>query len=91
MIMAKDANKITRLTRLFIMQASKNFKSNKLQGIFRRSKSISKNFVKHMNNWDERILDNCEELSVRLPCKKELQGSKLKGLSGKWRVFRGIL
>jgi hypothetical protein len=30
-------------------EAGNNFKSNRLQRIFGRSKSISKNFVRHMN------------------------------------------
>ena len=51
MIMTMDANKITRLMGLTIMQASKNFKSNKLLRIFGRSNGILKTFVKHMNNW----------------------------------------
>ena len=51
MIMTRDANKITRLMGLTIMQASKNFKSQRLQRIFGRSNSILKTFVKHMNNW----------------------------------------
>ena len=50
MIMTKDANKITKLMGLIIMQASKNLKSNRLLMIFGRSKGISKTFVKHMNN-----------------------------------------
>ena len=33
-----------------IMQEGKNFRSNRLLRIFKRSNSISKNFVKHMNN-----------------------------------------
>ena len=53
MIVTKDANKITILMGLTIMQASKNFKSNKLLRIFGRSNSISKTLVKHMNNWGE--------------------------------------
>ena len=40
MIVTKDANKITILMGLTIMQASKNFKSNKLLRIFGRSNSI---------------------------------------------------
>ena len=52
MIVTKDANKITRLMGLFVMQASKNFKSNKLLRIFERLNSISKTFLKHMNNWE---------------------------------------
>ena len=52
MIVAKDANKITILMGLIPMQASENFKSNRLLRIFRRSNGISKTFVKHMNNWE---------------------------------------
>jgi hypothetical protein len=63
---------------LTIMQADKNFKSNRLQRIFERSKSISKNFVRHKNNGNEQILDKCEELSVRFFMRKELQGSNSK-------------
>ena len=50
MIVTKDANKITRLMGLTIMQASKNFKSKRMLRIFGRSNGISKTFVKHMNN-----------------------------------------
>ena len=42
MIMTRDANMITRLMGLTIMQASKNFKSNRLLRIFGRSNGISK-------------------------------------------------
>ena len=52
MIVTKDANKITRLMGLTIMQASKNFKRNRQLRIFRRSNGISKSFAKHMNNWE---------------------------------------
>ena len=51
MIVTKDANKIIMLMGLTIMQASKNFKSQRLQRIFGRSNSILKTFVKLMNNW----------------------------------------
>ena len=51
MIVAKDANEITILMGLTIMQVSKNFKSNRLLRIFGSSNSISKTLVKHMNNW----------------------------------------
>ena len=54
MIVTKAANKITILMGLTIMQASKNFKSNKLLRIFGISNIISKTILKHMNNWDER-------------------------------------
>ena len=50
MIVTRDANRITILMGLTIMQASKNFKSNKLLRIFERSNIILKNLVKHMNN-----------------------------------------
>ena len=62
MIMARDANKITRLMGLTIRQASKNFKSNRLLRILGRSNCILKNFVKHMNNcgridtWQARVI-----------------------------------
>ena len=49
--MTRNVNKTTRLMGLTIMQASKNFKSQRLQRIFGRSNSISKTIVKHMNNW----------------------------------------
>ena len=62
--MTKDDNKITILMGSIIMQASKNFESSRLLMIFRRSNGISKTFVKHLNNWDERILGKCEEISV---------------------------
>ena len=49
MIMTRNVNKTMRLMGLTIMQASKNFKSNRLLGIFGRSNGISKTFVKYMN------------------------------------------
>ena len=49
MIMKRDANQITRLMGLTIMQVSKNFKSNKLLRIFGSSNSISKTFVNYLN------------------------------------------
>ena len=49
MIMTRDANKITRLMGLTIMQASKNFKSNRLLRIFERSNGILKTIVKYLN------------------------------------------
>ena len=64
MIMTKDANKITRLMGLTIMQASKNFKNNRLLRIFERSNSISKAYVKHLNNYEGAVLDKCKELSI---------------------------
>ena len=49
MIMTRDANKITRPMGLTIMQANKNFKSNRLLRIFGRSNSILKTIVKYLN------------------------------------------
>ena len=49
--MTRNVIKTTRLMGLTIMQASKNFKSQRLQRIFGRSNIILKTFVKHMNNW----------------------------------------
>ena len=49
MILTKVANKITILMGLTIMQASKNFKSNRLLGIFGSSNSILKTSVNYLN------------------------------------------
>ena len=49
MIVINDANKISILMGLPIMQANKNFKSNRLLRIFGSSNSISKNFVNYLN------------------------------------------
>ena len=49
MTMTMDVNKINRLMGLTIMQASKNFKSNRLLRIFGSSSSILNTFVKYMN------------------------------------------
>ena len=49
MIKTRDANKITRLMGLTIMQASKDFKNNSLLRIFGRSNGISKTFLKYTN------------------------------------------
>ena len=51
MIMTRNVNKTMRLMGLTIMQASKNFKRNRLLGIYGRTNGISKTFVKYMNNW----------------------------------------
>ena len=50
MIVTRDANKITILMGLSIIQASENFKGNRLLGIFGRSNDILKSLAKHMNN-----------------------------------------
>ena len=52
MIKTREANKITKLMGLTIMQASENFKSNRLLGIFGRSNDILKSLAKHLNNWE---------------------------------------
>ena len=49
MIMTRNVNKTTRVMGLTIMQASKNFKSNRLLKIFGSSNSISKTFVNYLN------------------------------------------
>ena len=49
MIMTRDANKITRPMGLTIMQANKNFKSNRLLRIFERSNVILNTFVIYLN------------------------------------------
>ena len=49
MIVTKDANKITRLMGLIILQSSNNFKSNRLLRIFGRSNSILKTIVEYLN------------------------------------------
>ena len=51
MIMTRNVNKTMRLMGLTIMQASKNFRSNRLLRIFGRPNGISKDFVNCMNNW----------------------------------------
>ena len=56
---------MTRYMELTISQEGKNFCSNKVLGIFRRSKSISKNFCElHGLTEDERIIGKCEKLFV---------------------------
>ena len=52
MIVTKDANKIIMLMELTKMKAGKNFKNNRLLRIFERSNSISKAYVKHLNNYE---------------------------------------
>ena len=79
MIMTKDANKITRLMGLIIMEPNKKFQSNRLLRIFGRSNGISKTFVKYMN----RLGMSAYSVSARnylygYSCGKELQGSRHK-------------
>ena len=49
MIMTRNVIKTTRLMGLTIMRANKNFKSNRLLDIFRRSNDIFNTFVKYLN------------------------------------------
>ena len=64
MTMTMDVNKITRLMGLTIMQAIKNFKSNRMLRIFGRSNDISRIGDIHESTGDEWILGKCEKLSV---------------------------
>ena len=64
MTMTMDVNKITRLMGLTIMQAIKNFKSNRMLMIFEISNGISRIGDIHESTGDEWILGNCEKLSV---------------------------
>ena len=82
MIMTRNVNKTMRLMGLTIMQASKNFKRNRLLGIFGRSNGISKTFVKYMNQ----LGMSGYSISARnylkgYSCGKELLGSRHKVFS----------
>ena len=82
MIMTRNVNMTTRLMGLTIMQASKNFKRNRLLGIFGRSNGISKTFVKYMNQ----LGMSGYSISARnylkgYSCGKELLGSRHKVFS----------
>ena len=78
--------KITRNMELTIMQANKNFNNNRLLRIFRRSNAIWKTFVKYLNNWDERIPDNCEELFVHVFRQK--RSCKVAGAKDSWKIAK---
>ena len=76
MIMTRDANKITRLMGLTIMQANENFKSNRLLRIFGRSNSILKTIVKYMNQLGmSRYSVGASNYPYGYFCGKELRGS----------------
>ena len=81
MIMTMDVNKITRLMGLTIMQAIKNFKSNRMLRIFERSNGISRIGDIHESTGDEWILGKCEKLSIGIFMWQELQGSRHKVFS----------
>ena len=68
--MTRNDNKITRLMGLTIMQANKNFKSNRLLRIFERSNSILKTIVEYLNQLgmtgysvSARIIRRCIQLT----------------------------
>ena len=76
MIVTKAVNKITILMGLTIMQANKNFKSNRLLRIFGRSNSILKTIVKYMNQLGmSRYSVGASNYPYGYFCGKELQGS----------------
>ena len=82
MIVTRNVIKTTRVMGLTIMQASKNFKRNRLLGIFGRSNGISKTFVKYMNQ----LGMSGYSISARnylkgYSCGKELLGSRHKVFS----------
>ena len=83
MIKTKAANNLMRLMGLTIMQASKNFKSNRLLRIFGSSSSILNTFVKYMNQ----LGMSGYSTSARIfflkgySCGKELLGSRHKVFS----------
>ena len=65
MTMTMDVNKITRLMGLTIMQAIKNFKSNRMLRIFGRSNGILRIGDIHESAGDEWILGKCEKFIRR--------------------------
>lgn len=74
-----------------IMQAGKNFKSNRLERIFERSISIMKYFAKHMRNWGwTNPWLSVRNYSQMYSCDKGLQGNRDKGFSKYRRVFRYV-
>ena len=82
MIMTRNVNKTMRLMGLTIMQASRNFKRNRLLGIYGRTNGISKTFVKYMNQ----LGMSGYSISARnylkgYSCGKELLGSRHKVFS----------
>ena len=59
------STKTTSNMELTIMPAGKKFKSTKLLRILENRIALRRIFARHMNNWDERMLDKCEDLTVR--------------------------
>ena len=75
------STRFTRLMGLTILQAIKNFKSNRMLRIFGRSNDISRIGDIHESTGDEWILGKCEKLSVGVFIYKELQGNRHKVFS----------
>ena len=79
----KAANKITILMGLIIMQASKNFKSNRLLRVFERSKGILETCVKYMNQLGmNRYSISARNYPYGVFMWQELQGSRHKRILG---------
>jgi hypothetical protein len=55
---------------LTIMQAGRISRAISCRGFSVDRKAFYRIFLKHLNNWDERILDKCEELTVRVFMRK---------------------
>ena len=60
--MTRNVNMTTRLMGLTIMQAIKNFKSNRMLRVFGRSNGISRIGDIHESTGDEWILGKCKNL-----------------------------
>ena len=92
MIMTRDANKITRLMGLTIMQANKNFKSNRLLRIFGRSNSILKTIVEYLNQLGMSGYSVSARIIRRgIQMTRNSKAVSSKGFSEQQREFRGIL
>ena len=77
MVMTRNVNMTTRLMGLTIMQANKNFKSNRLLRIFARSNSILKTIVEYLNQLGMSGYSSSARIySKGYSCGKELLGSR---------------
>ena len=82
MVMTKNVNMTMRLMGLTIMQASKNFKRNRLLGISGRSNGISKTSAKYMNQLGMSGYSiSARNYLKEYSCGKELLGSRHKVFS----------
>ena len=87
--MTRNVNKTMRLMGLTIMQASKNFKRNRLLEIFGRSNGISKTFVKYMNQLGMSGYSiSARNYPYGYSGGKELQGSRHKYSKNNNEYFR---